>query len=239
MRPRALAVLVPAHNEEALLPAALDAIRTAAHHPVLRRIPVVTVVAADACSDGTVAASLRAGARTVRTDGGNVGLARAAAAERALEILGGPARVWFASTDADSTVPPRWLAFQYARAVEGWDAVVGTVDVGRWPQPVPGLAARHERQYTATRPARGPWHHPHVHGANLGVSADAYTAVGGFPPVPVSEDHGLVDALDAAGRRVLRTADCPVTTSGRLNPRARGGFGDHLAGLTLEDSPAC
>lgn len=237
MRPRALAVLVPAHNEEALLPGALDAIRAAARHPALRRVRVLTVVTADTCSDGTVAAALRAGAQTVRIVSGNVGVARAVAAERALEILNGPTGVWFASTDADSTVPPRWLAFQYARAVEGWDAVVGTVDVKRWPQPVPGLAERHLLQYTATRPARGPWHHPHVHGANLGVCADAYTAVGGFPPVPVSEDHGLVDALTATGHRVLRTADCPVATSGRLTPRAHGGFGDHLAGLALEDSP--
>ncbi|MFJ8821043.1 glycosyltransferase [Streptomyces sp. NPDC102467] len=237
MRPRSLAVLVPAHDEEALLPAALDAIRTAARHPALRRIRVITVVAADSCSDGTVAAALRAGVQVVQVACRNVGLARAAAADRALEILDGPEGVWFASTDADSIVPPNWLAFQHARAVEGWDAVVGTVAVAQWPQLIPGLAARHQLHYIASRPAHGPWHHPHVHGANLGVAADAYLTVGGFPPLPVSEDHGLIAALGATGHRVLRTADCPVATSGRLHPRARGGFGDHLAGLALEEGP--
>ncbi|GAA2298973.1 glycosyltransferase [Streptomyces kunmingensis] len=238
MRPRSLAVLVPAHNEEDLLPGALDAIRAAARHPALRRVRVLTVVAADDCSDGTVAAAAQAGADVVRVTCRNVGLARAAAADRALELLDGPEGVWLASTDADSTVPPHWLAFQHARAVEGWDAVVGTVSVAEWPQHVPGLAARHQSHYVASRPAHGPWHHPHVHGANLGVCADAYLAVGGFPALPVSEDHGLVAALGARGHRILRTADCPVTTSGRLAPRAHGGFGDHLAGLALEESPA-
>ncbi|MEV1021079.1 glycosyltransferase [Streptomyces sp. NPDC050264] len=237
MRPRALAVLVPAHDEEALLPGALDAIRTAAQHPALRRVRVITVVAADSCSDGTVAAALLAGAQVVRVACRNVGLARAAAADRAMEILDGPEGVWFASTDADSVVPPHWLAFQHARAVEGWDAVVGTVSVAQWPQHVPGLAARHQSHYAASRPAHGPWHHPHVHGANIGVAADAYRTAGGFPHLPVSEDHGLVAALTATGHRVLRTADCPVVTSGRLRPRARGGFGDHLARLAMEDGP--
>ncbi|MET9494841.1 glycosyltransferase [Streptomyces sp. NPDC006552] len=237
MRARSLAVLVPAHDEEERLPRALEAIRAAARHPALRRVRVVTVVVADSCRDGTGAAAARAGADVVHVTCRNVGLARATAAARALELLDGPEGVWLASTDADSVVPPHWLAFQHARAAEGWDAVVGTVTVTRWPRRVPGLAARHQRHYTASRPAHGPWHHPHVHGANLGVAAGAYVAVGGFPALPVSEDHGLVDALAARGHRLLRTADCPVATSGRLDPRARGGFGDHLAGLAME-SPA-
>ncbi|MFJ6127964.1 glycosyltransferase [Streptomyces griseoviridis] len=235
MRPRSLAVLVPAHNEQELLPASLAAIRAAARHPALRQVRVVTVVAADACSDGTAAAALSAGVQVVRTGDRNVGLARAAAAHRALETLGGPEGLWLASTDADSVVPPDWLAFQHARAGEGWDAVVGTVAVAHGPHTPPGLAARHQLRYGASRPQRGAWHHPHVHGANLGVAAHAYLTVGGFPPVPLSEDHGLVAALVGRGHRVLRTADCPVTTSGRLRPRARGGFGDHLAALASRE----
>ncbi len=75
--------------------------------------------------------------------------------------------------------------------------------------------------------------HPHVHGANLGVRGDAYLAVGGFPPLAVSEDAALVGALALAGRTVLRTPSCPVVTSARRHPRAPGGFGtdlDQLAG---------
>ncbi|MFF4308881.1 glycosyltransferase [Streptomyces sp. NPDC001507] len=235
MRPRALAVLVPAHNEQDLLPRSLEAIRAAAQHPALYAVPAITVVTADSCSDGTVTTALRAGAQVVQVGGRNVGLARAAAAERALEMLGGPEGLWLASTDADSLVPPDWLAFQQARAGEGWDAVVGTVTVIPGPHHPPCLAARHQVRYTASRPAYGPWTHPHVHGANLGVSAESYVAVGGFPPVPVGEDRGLVAALGRGGHRVLRTAECPVATSGRLRPRASGGFGDHLVGLALQE----
>ncbi|MEU0135727.1 glycosyltransferase [Streptomyces sp. NPDC006296] len=234
MIPRSLAVLVPAHDEEHLLPAALRAISSAAGHPALRQVRVVTVVVADDCADDTAAVAVREGAQVVRTGDSNVGRARSAAAHRALDILGGPQDVWLASTDADSAVPPNWLAFQCARAREGWDAVVGTVTVTRSPCMTPGLEALHRLRYAASRPAHGHWHHPHVHGANLGVGAQAYLAAGGFPPVPLSEDHGLVSALAERGSRILRTADCPVFTSGRLRPRARGGFGDHLAGLAEE-----
>ncbi|MEU1296851.1 glycosyltransferase [Streptomyces sp. NPDC005840] len=236
MRPRALAVLIPAHDEEELLPAALASVRAAARHPAVRETRVVTVVAADACADATVQAALRAGAEVVGLDARNAGRARAAAARRALEILGPAEQVWLASTDADTTVPADWLAFARARAAEGWDAVVGTVAVAHGTAGSAGALRLHELGYTASRPTRGPWHHPHVHGANLAVSARAYLAAGGFPPVRLGEDHGLVRALALRGHRVLRTADCPVLTSGRLRARARGGFGDHLAALAARGS---
>ncbi len=109
--------------------------------------------------------------------------------------------------------------------------MVGTVTVDARSPAARGAAARHQRLYYATRPPDGPWLHPHVHGANLGVSAEAYVRADGFPPLPLGEDHALVAELDRRGHRVLRTSDCPVATSGRLRPRARGGFGDDLAAL--------
>ncbi|MFJ2745180.1 glycosyltransferase [Streptomyces sp. NPDC087440] len=235
----AVAVVIPACDEQALLPAALDAVRVAAGHPALDGVRVLTVVVADRCTDGTAALARAAGALVVPVSLRNVGRARAAGVSAALDALGGADPLWLASTDADSTVPPDWLAFQLARAAEGWDAVVGTVTVDRWPAHQPRLAARHHRLYEVSRPPAGrPWQHPHVHGANLGVDARAYTAAGGFPPLPLSEDHGLVDALERTGARLLRTADCPVTTSARTRPRARGGFGDHLAALEGITRPA-
>ncbi|MFI9256160.1 glycosyltransferase [Streptomyces sioyaensis] len=248
MTPEAVAVVIPAHNEQALLPRALAAVHAAARHPALVRTRVAVVVAADSCRDDTAGVARRAGAVVVPLRCHNPGRSRAAAVLRALYVLGVPETgVWIASTDADSAVPRDWLAFQLARAEEGWDAVVGTVAVTRWP-PVPGLATRHNRLYHATRPAGGlPWRHPHVHGANLGVTATAYRKAGGFPPLPVGEDHGLVTALERGGHRVLRTSDCPVETSSRLRPRAAGGFGRDLAalagltgrpGLAVEGEPA-
>ncbi|MFF5771014.1 glycosyltransferase [Streptomyces californicus] len=231
--PVAVAVVIPARDEEALLPAALASVRAAAEHPGVGATPVLTVVVADTCTDATAAVARAAGARVVPVGFRNVGRSRAAGVLTALSSLGDvPGPVWIASTDADSTVRPDWLAHQLARAAEGWDAVVGTVTADRWPPGKPHLAARYHRLYETTRPPSGrPWHHPHVHGANLGVGSRAYTAAGGFPPAALDEDRGLVDALERTGARILRTADCPVTTSTRTTPRAQGGFGDHLANL--------
>ncbi|MDJ0463779.1 glycosyltransferase [Streptomyces sp. H27-C3] len=219
---RAIAVVLPARNEQTLLPAALDAVRTAAQHPALDAVQVLAVVAADCCTDATAAVARDAGALVVPVRFRNVGRARATAVCAALASLGGgPDGVWIASTDADSTVPPDW-AFQLARAQEDWDAVVGTVSVDHWPPHKPRLAAHYHHLYEASRPPTGcPWRHPHVHGANLGVAARAYTTAGGFPPLPLDEDHGLVAALERTGARILRTSNCPVTTSSRTRPRTR------------------
>lgn len=240
MKTRTIAVVIPAHDEETLLPGALRAVAVAARHPAVRGIEIRTVVAADSCTDATAAVALRAGAAVVAGTWHNAGLARAAGVAWALgREPGDAATLWIASTDADSRVPPGWLAHQSAQAERGWEAVVGTVAVRRWPGHLGTLAALHRERYEASRPAPGQWWaHPHVHGANLGVAADAYRSVGGFPPVPLGEDQGLVDALDAAGHRVLRTAECPVTTSSRLHARASGGFGDYLARLAAEPGGA-
>ncbi|NJQ17361.1 glycosyltransferase family 2 protein, partial [Streptomyces bohaiensis] len=164
------------------------------------------------------------------------GAARAAGVRAALRHCGvRPDRLRVLTTDADSTVPRAWIAHHLAHARQGWDAVVGTVAL---PADSP-LAAPHRAHYEAQRPAgRGVWHHPHVHGANLGFGAAAYLAAGGFPPVRCGEDRALVAALVRDGRRVLRTDGCPVLTSPRLRPRATGGFGDFLAALPEAGVPA-
>jgi glycosyltransferase involved in cell wall biosynthesis len=225
----ALAVVVPAHDEAVLLPRALAALRTAARHPALSGIAVSLVVAADTCQDGTAEVARAAGADVVEVAARNAGIARAAGIGDALRRLGAPgSAAWIATTDADSRVPPGWLAHQLIRAAHGWDAIVGTVEVTVWPPSYPpGARIRYAADYRRTA-SRSPDAHPHVHGANLGVSARAYRAVGGFPPLASGEDIALVARLDAAGFRVLRTTDCPVDTSARHDGRAPGGFSAHL-----------
>ncbi|MER8029876.1 glycosyltransferase [Streptomyces bauhiniae] len=224
-----VAVVVPAHDEEHLLPTALAALARAARHPDLAAVRVLTVVVADACRDRTAAVARDAGALVVGTDCRNPGRARAAGVQHALErCLTRPSALWIATTDADSVAPSGWLAHQLAHAREGWQAVVGTVTL----PPSSPLAAPHLALYERTRPPTGtPWLHPHVHGANLGFAADAYLDVGGFPPLTTGEDRALVHALERRGHRVLRTAACPVLTSPRLHPRAYGGFGHFLSRL--------
>ncbi|MFC8228961.1 glycosyltransferase [Streptomyces sp. NPDC057287] len=235
----AIAVVIPAHNEQTLLPATLASVRRAARHPAVRSVRLLVVVAADACTDQTYETARQEGAVVATLGARSPGEARAAGTRLALGTLGvDPATVWIASTDADSEVPPRWLTHQRACAERGWDAVVGTIRPQGWPAAVEDVISDHMRAYaTAGSAGHRSGLHPHVHGANLGVRADAYLRVGGFPSLTAGEDHALVAALQAHGYRVLRTRRFPVLTSARLTARARGGYADHLAQLVRDTRP--
>jgi glycosyltransferase involved in cell wall biosynthesis len=223
---RSIGVIVPAHNEQDLLPACLASLRRAAR--ALPGVPVRLVVVADACGDQTAEAARRSGASVVRIDARSAGQARAAGARAILRRARhlDPADLWLATTDADTLVPARWLRQQARYASQGWDAIVGTVQVTDWSGRPPGTRSLFRDRYHA---GTGP--HPHVHGANLGFRASAYLAAGGFPGVPTGEDHAFVAALAATGSRVLRTRALPVATSARRESRAPGGFGDYLGRL--------
>ncbi|MEU6122042.1 glycosyltransferase [Streptomyces sp. NPDC047123] len=245
MRVAAAAVVVPAHDEADLIVACVRAIRTAAAR--IAPLPVVTVVVADACADATAALAAREGAHVLEIRGHNVGAARAAGARHALDLLGlapgtaGP-DIWLAMTDADSTVPAHWLARQLAWARRGHDAVLGTIRLAPAPHPGHRRARndRHDAAYYRTRPARqagAPWEHPHIHGANMGVSAAAYRRVGGFAALTTGEDRDLAVRLAAAGYRIARADDHPVRTADRLRGRAPGGLADLLASLERPSPP--
>ncbi len=226
---RFVGVVVPAHNEQDLLPACLASLRRAAR--ALRGTPVRVVVVADDCHDQTVRAARRGGAAVVTVAARSVGAARAAGA---VAVLGraaqfDPAEVWLATTDADTLVPARWLRAQVRFAAHGWDAVAGTVRVADWSGYRPAVRAAFRERYDAPGPADAS--HQHVHGANLGIRASAYLAAGGFPSVATAEDHALMQALTAGGGRVLRTRALPVVTSARRDARAPHGFGHYLAEL--------
>jgi glycosyltransferase involved in cell wall biosynthesis len=217
----AAGVVVPAHNEETLLPACLRALRRAVRSV---SIPVHVLVAADACTDGTATAALARGARVVTIRARSVGAARAAGMTELLRLTAGsdPAAVWLATTDADTVVPPGWLQRQLACADQGWDVVLGTVTIADWSEHPPHVPAAFAARYqSGARP------HPHVHGANLGIRALAYLAAGGFRSLRTAEDHALVAAAARAGCSVLRAGDIPVQTSARRESRAPLGF-SHL-----------
>lgn len=183
MTPSAVAVVVPAHNEEDRIAACLRSLHEAAAQAA--PMPIVMVVAADACTDATATLAIRGGAHVVKTRSRSVGAARAAGIDHALELLAdaGP-EVWLAMTDADTTVPAAWLTHQATWARRGYDAVLGTIRLAPTTANAV-LVARHDADYFRTRRLSGAqreWEHPHVHGANLGVSAAAYLKVGGFAP---------------------------------------------------------
>ena len=230
---RSLGVIVPAHNEQDLLPSCLASLRRAAR--AVHRTPVHLVVVADASRDRTAQAARRGGAVVVTTDARSVGAARAAGVREVLRRTAhlDPAEVWLATTDADTLVPPCWLREQARYANRGWDAVAGTIRVADWSGHRPGVRSLFRSRYGG---GTGP--HFHVHGANLGFGAAAYQRAGGFPDVPTGEDRALVEALAATGSRVLRTRALTVVTSARREARAPHGFSDYLAGLDAEADAA-
>ena len=223
---RLVGVVVPAHNEQDLLPSCLASLRRAVR--ALPGIPVRLVVVADACRDRTAEVARRGGAVVVTADAGSVGGARAAGVREVLRRAGhlDPADIWLATTDADTLVPARWLREHARYGDEGWDAVAGTVRVADWSGHQPGTRTLFLKRYGA-----GTGQHAHVHGANLGFRAAAYLEAGGFPDMPTAEDRALVAALTANGSRVRRTRALSVVTSARREGRAPHGFSHYLTEL--------
>jgi len=225
-------VVVPAHNEEELLPACLAALRAAAG-PV--PIPVHLLVVADACMDATAAVAAACGISVISIHARNVGAARAAGMAELLRRSSGtdPATTWLATTDADTVVPPGWLRRQLGYAAQGWDVVLGTVTITDWAGHPPHVPARFAARYEF-----GDGSHPHIHGANLGIRASAYLAAGGFRPLLTAEDHALIAAATETGSQVLQASDIAVETSARRQARAPRGFGYLLRTLAGEPGPA-
>ncbi|MHA6765213.1 glycosyltransferase family 2 protein [Streptacidiphilus sp. PAMC 29251] len=228
----AIAVVIPARDEQRLIGACLASIRRAADHPAVLGLPVTVLVAADSCRDRTVPIARRHHADILEVDCRSAGASRALGAAHALELVraGNPEltdrQLWLAHTDADTVVPENWLADQLTHAAAGAHAVAGLVRVRDWSGHTATTAVHFLNHYD--RPQA------HVHGANLGVRADAYLAVGGFPPLAVGEDRALIAALERAKYRVHASADARVITSARRDPRAPGGFGHFLLDLEKE-----
>lgn len=213
-----IGVLVPAHNEAEHLETCLRSLVLASNHPALNGEAVRTVVALDACDDVSADICRSFGVGMVELQARCVGAARAAAARELISM----GVHWLACTDADSQVPPHWLA---AQRNAGTDVFCGVVDLG-------DMGGQHAwLRDCFQRGERWGQGHGRVHGANLGIATRAYRDAGGFKPQRCSEDVDLVRRLRARGASICWAADPVVITSARLKGRATGGFADHLAKL--------
>ncbi|MFE7868872.1 glycosyltransferase [Micromonospora humida] len=222
-----MAVVVPAHDEQALLPGCLTSVLDA-----LRHLPVRSevIVVADDCRDATAAVAERPGVVVLTVRARNVGRARAAGMAYALRD--GPQGLWLATTDADSRVPRRWGGWQLRHARAGTELLVGTVRVTDWAPRAIQVRDRYEARYRQGLTGTG---HRHVHGANLGCAATAYERLGGFADLRHGEDHDLVERGRRQAMRVVTDAGCAVRTSARRQGRAPHGFAGYLD--ALEDRP--
>lgn len=222
---RKIGVVIPAHDEAALIVACLRSVDRAAAYMKAVGVDVTIHVVCDACSDGTATHVLARGIQPLMANLRNVGAARAIGATAALAA----GAEWLAFTDADTEVSATWLLDQIALRA---DAVCGTIDVANW-----GTygARMHEHFGLTYRDVDG---HRHIHGANFGISAAAYRATGGFKSLASHEDVALVQALIGGCFNIAWSAVPRVTTSARADYRAPGGFGATLerVGAALVES---
>jgi glucosyl-3-phosphoglycerate synthase len=233
-------VVVPARDEEERIGACLDAL---AGQVGIEPDEYEVIVVLDACTDATGAAVEAAFARwprlalwTLPGPGRGAGPARAVGMDAACARLeaGGRDAALLASTDADSTVAPDWLARQLEAVAAGAEAIGGEVlldpaDAAALPPAV--LRRRDEDLAERTRLAsqRGPAEHAHFSGASLGLTPQAYRRAGGLGWLAALEDQQLEDRLVAAGVRIHRLRPVRVVTSARTEGRAERGLARDLA----------
>ncbi|MGU3409940.1 glycosyltransferase [Microbacterium sp. M1A1_1b] len=217
-------VVVPAHDEQDRIGACLAALEVAVGrlHGERPGVEVGVTVVLDGCSDDTAGLVARHRVQVLETPHVGVGRARSLGTAQALASApGGLHAVWLAHTDADSRVDPGWLVQQADALSDGLHLLVGAVV----PDPDDLTADVLDRWRLAHPPGAALGH---VHGANLGIRADAYVAVGGFDPVREHEDVRLVERARALGLQVRATTELPVVTSGRFDGRTPGGYAEHL-----------
>jgi glycosyltransferase involved in cell wall biosynthesis len=229
-------ILIPARNEQQLLPRCLHSVM-AACAALPSGVTADIIVAVDSSTDLTrdIAERMLSGRGCVIvTDAAAVGRTRALAAETALQRYCGSLReCWLANTDADCSVPETWLIDQLAIASEDVDAIAGTVDVDSFDDHGNGVSEQFRKTYLIHPDGT----HPHVHGANLGVRADAYLRAGGWGEFETAEDHDLWSRLLQTGSRRRSIGNMTVLTSGRRIGRAPHGFAGAL--IALNEVPIC
>ncbi len=224
--PAFVGVAIPARDEVERIATAVASVRVAAGHPALALTAIHVVVVDDSSSDGTAErADTALGGRGVvlRLQAGSAGAAREAGFAALCRASDGvdADRVWLATTDADSVVRPDWLVRQLAWRRRGVDGVAGLVEPYGWHEQ-PAIVRRRYEQHMVRH---GLGHeHPHVYGANLGLSKAAYLESGGLAMLDSGEDHALWNAIRKCGRTVASVPDIVVATSARREGRAPNGF---------------
>lgn len=244
-------VVVPARNEEALLPRLLEAL---SRQTLLRRLPkpldvVILLNNTDDRSSEIVTsvAARMPGIRLTVSDvrlppaQAHVGFARKLAMDIASDLIGDRGGV-ILTTDADAVPNDNWIEANLAAIASGADLVGGRVVGDREEEARLGPHfQRRARSYARYADLcdelaslidpleHDPWprHHDHT-GASLAVRSEVYRRVGGLDPLPFREDLGFVAKVQASGYRLRHAQDVEVMVSARTVGRASGGMADCL-----------
>lgn len=203
-----ISVVIPAHNEETLLPGAVQAV-------LQQTLPPFEVIVVDnASTDRTREVAEALGVRVVYCARKGVAYARQAG------LLAARGE-WVAMTDADSLPLPTWLQ-SLAHRAEGAVALYGPL---RFYGVSPWVAVVSEWGYRAFLNLMAFLGRPNLAGANMMFLKEAALKVGGFPEVEAKEDVLLGWRLRQIGK-VQYVPEALVLTSPR---RLKGGWGRFLA----------
>ncbi len=250
-----LSVIIPVRNEAEQLPKTLAALaaQVDALENALDPATYEVLVLANNCTDGTAEAACAFGKRhpkmalhiaeiALPPPMAHVGAARRLLMDEACRRLRscGRERGVIASTDGDTRVAPDWVHQTLKEIAAGADAVGGRI--------------RMEQQRGEDRDARlyslrdtayqhglarleswldpdpaDPWPcHHQFFGGSLSITAEAYSRVGGLPPLPCLEDVALEDALRRADACIRHSPQVRVTTSARQEGRTPLGLSSQL-----------
>jgi hypothetical protein len=146
------------------------------------------------------------------------------------------------TTDADSRVPPDWIANNLRHIDAGADAVAGRAVID--PQDAL-LIPQKLHDDDALECAYGelldeiaalldpqswdPWpRHAEHSGASIAVTWDAYRRAGGMPATALGEDRRFFRNLTRLDARIRHAMDVAVIVSGRIHGRAAGGMAETI-----------
>jgi len=234
-------VVVPARNEEELVVSCLEAL--AEQEGVCPEEYEVLLVL-DRCTDETEAraqeiadAHPRFGLHFLDGPGKGSGYARRVGIELAsARLLGlGRTKGLIASTDADTVVAPDWLAAQLQAVSRGALAIGGRIELaeGSLPESISRWHTERGRlrhESLSSEPDNlGKTEHWQFSGASLALTAEVYEEIGGLEPRVALEDEHLEDVLRRHNVPIDRLLSVRVTTSARLEGRAKQGLARDLA----------
>lgn len=260
-------VVVPAKNEEELLPSALQALaeqKTLDGMPLSHELYEVLLLINNSADRSFQAASsfrrlyptfrLHVIERNFDDAKAHIGHVRRLLMDEACARLqsAGVSNGSILSTDADTRVAPNWICRNLEEIEKGVDAVGGRIVVLPCEQAsLDGCTQalyRYDHLYARLvcwvedrwdPEAHDPWpRHHHHFGASLAITPHAYQRAGRLPPRRVLEDIALYDTLVRRDFRIRHANTVRVFTSARISGRTRFGLSRQLHDWQERGRPA-